>query len=267
MVKADAAQLEQVLMNLAVNSRDAMPDGGSLTIETAGVELDHTYAKKKSGVTPGAYAMIGVSDTGCGMDKATLDRIFEPFFTTKERDKGTGLGLATSYGIIKQHGGNIWAYSEPNKGSVFKIYLPLHAERDAYPSRPVQCVPPLTGSPTVLVVEDDPLVRKLTGQILTGQGYTIIESDDVADAIAKAKAYNGSIHLVLTDVVMPGMKGPEAFDKIRVYHPEARVLYMSGYTDNMTAIQNILKEGVQYIQKPFTIKGLLEKCHLALHDE
>ena len=229
------AQLEQVLMNLAINARDAMPDGGALTIETRVVELDEAYAKTRPGVTPGTYAMIGVSDTGCGMDKETLEHIFEPFFTTKERDKGTGLGLATSYGIVKQHQGNIWVYSEPGQGTTFKIYLPLCAEKGEAETRPVKHLPPVTGSATVLIVEDDPPVRKLAGRILAGHGYAVIESDDVADAIAKAASHDGPIHLVLTDVVMPGMKGPEAFAKIREHHPEAKVLYMSGYTDNMIA--------------------------------
>lgn len=266
-VKADTAQLEQVLMNLAVNARDAMPDGGILTIETAVVELDNAYAEKKPGVLPGSYAMIGVSDSGCGMAKGTLDRIFEPFFTTKDRDKGTGLGLATSYGIVKQHGGSIWVYSEPDKGTVFKIYLPLCAEKDEVKALPAKLSPPLTGSATVLIVEDDPSVRKLAGLILAAHGYTVIESDDVTDAIAKAVALASPIHLVLTDVIMPQMKGPEVFAEIRENHPEAKVLYMSGYTDNMIACHGILNEGVQFIQKPFTVRGLLEKCYKVLYSE
>ena len=259
-VRADTAQLEQVLMNLAVNARDAMPDGGILTIETAVVELDSAYAEKKPGVSPGSYAMISVSDTGCGMTKDTLDRIFEPFFTTKDREKGTGLGLATSYGIIKQHEGNIWVYSEPDKGTVFKIYLPLCVEKNEVKVLPSKLSPPVTASATVLIVEDDPSVRKLAGLILSGHGYTVIESNNVTDAIAKAAALSGPIHLVLTDVVMPQMKGPEVFDKIREHHPNARVLYMSGYTDNMIACHGVLNQGVQFIQKPFTAQGLLEKC-------
>ncbi len=264
-VKADTAQLEQVLMNLAVNARDAMPDGGILTIETAIVELDNAYAEKRSGVSPGSYAMISVSDTGCGMTKDTLNRIFEPFFTTKDREKGTGLGLATSYGIIKQHGGNIWVYSEPEKGTVFKIYLPFFAEKDVVTELPAKPSPLVTASSTVLIVEDDPSVRKLTGLILSGHGYTVIESDDVTDAIAKAAALASPIHLVLTDVVMPQMKGPEVFARIREYHPSVRVLYMSGYTDNMIACHGVLNQGVQFIQKPFTAQGLLEKCHKVLY--
>lgn len=264
-VKADTAQLEQVLMNLAVNARDAMPDGGILTIETAIVELDNTYAEKRPGVSPGSYAMISISDTGCGMTKDTLNRIFEPFFTTKDREKGTGLGLATSYGIIKQHGGNIWVYSEPEKGTVFKIYLPFFAEKDVVAELPAKPSPPATASATVLIVEDDPSVRKLAGLILAGHGYTVIQSDDVTDAIARAAALASPIHLVLTDVVMPQMKGPEVFARIREHHPRARVLYMSGYTDNMIACHGVLNQGVQFIQKPFTAQDLLKKCHQVLY--
>jgi CheY-like chemotaxis protein len=265
-VKADTAQLEQVLMNLAVNARDAMPDGGTLTIETAVVELDDIYTEKKPGVSPGSYVMIGVSDTGCGIDKGAMDQIFEPFFTTKGRDKGTGLGLATSYGIVKQHGGNICVYSEPNEGTIFKIYLPLHNRKAEAEALPEKRQTPAPGSATVLIIEDDPPLRRLAGIILAEQGYTVILSEGAVDAIEKAKAHNGPIHLVLTDVVMPGMKGPEAFNKISELHPEAKVLYMSGYTDNMIACHGVLKEGIQYIQKPFTVNRLLEKCHQVLHN-
>ncbi len=264
-VKADTAQLEQVLMNLAVNARDAMPGGGILTIETAFVELDDAYAEKKPVIIPGIYAMIGVSDTGCGMTKDILGSIFEPFFTTKSRDKGTGLGLATSYGIIKQHGGNIWVYSEPDKGTVFKIYLPLCAEKEGVKALPAKLPPPVTGSATVLIVEDDPSVRKLASLILSDHGYTTVESDDVTDAITKAAGLASPIHLVLTDVIMPHMKGPEVYAKVCENHPEARVLYMSGYTDSMITCLRVLNQQVQFVQKPFTAKSLLEKCHKVLH--
>ena len=266
MVNADTAQLEQVLMNLAVNARDAMPGGGALTIETKFAELDETYTGTRTGVTPGDYALISVSDTGAGMDKEILERIFEPFFTTKG-DKGTGLGLATSYGIVKQHQGNIWFYSEPGEGTTFNIYLPLCDKKGEAEAGPVKRLPPVSGSATVLLVEDDPPVRKLACRILADHGYAVIESDDPADAVARAASHDGPIHLVLTDVIMPQMKGPEVFMKIREHHPEARVLYMSGYTDNMIMRQGVLKEGIQYIQKPFSINGLLEKCHLVLHGE
>ncbi|MFH0729850.1 MAG: response regulator [Pseudomonadota bacterium] len=266
-VNADTAQLEQVLMNLAVNARDAMPLGGALTIETDMVELDKAYAERKPGVPPGAYVMIGINDTGYGMNPETREHIFEPFFTTKGKDKGTGLGLATSYGIVKQHGGSIWVYSEPDKGTTFKIYLPLFAGSCHSEVPPAKKLPPVDGGITVLIVEDDASVRKLAGRILSQQGYAVIESSDVADAIGKAGALAGPLHLVLTDVVMPGMKGPEVFSRIHRHHPEARVLFMSGYTDSMITRQGILEEGIQFIQKPFTIKGLLEKCHQVLHNE
>jgi two-component system, cell cycle sensor histidine kinase and response regulator CckA len=266
-VKADIAQLEQVLMNLAVNARDAMPNGGTLNIETAIVELDEAAIENKSGLLPGTYAMIGVSDTGFGMDRETRDRIFEPFFTTKEKDKGTGLGLATSYGIIRQHGGDIWVYSEPGGGTIFKIYLPLCAntpvDSPVIPKNPR----PVAGSATVFIVEDDPMVRRLAAQILSGHGYTVIETDDAVDAVSRAASHKEPIHLVLSDLIMPKMKGPEVFEKIRESHPEALVLYMSGYTDNMLSYQNLVKEGGNYIQKPFTVTGLLEKCHKVLLGE
>ncbi len=259
-VMADTAQLEQVLMNLAVNARDAMADGGRLTIETAMVELDEAYARKKPEVVPGRYAMLAISDTGCGMPPETQALIFEPFFTTKEKDQGTGLGLATTYGIVKQHGGAIWVYSEPGRGTTFKIYLPLRndagitVQKDFRPQASVSDV-----AATVLVVEDDPLVRELVGRILGNHGYTVIQAETTADAVAMAEAGSGGIDLVLTDVVMPDMKGPEVFEKISRMHPGARVLYMSGYTDNVIVRHGVLKPGVRFLQKPFTVEGLLKK--------
>jgi two-component system, cell cycle sensor histidine kinase and response regulator CckA len=258
-VKADTAQLEQVLMNLAVNARDAMAEGGTLTIETAALSLENTYPENKSGLPPGDYAMIGVSDTGCGMHKDILGRIFEPFFTTKDKDKGTGLGLATSYGIVKQHEGGIWVYSEPGQGTTFKVYLPLCSESAAVGSQPVQRHDSAAGDATVLVVEDDEAVRRLAGDILRRGGYRVIESDSAEDAVRRAADHGGALHLVLADVVMPGMKGPEVYARICAHHPEARVLYMSGYTENVIAQRGVLQEGVEFIQKPFSVRGLLEK--------
>jgi PAS domain S-box-containing protein len=264
MVKADIAQLEQVLMNLAVNARDAMPDGGFLNIETSVVELDETSAGNRTGITSGQYAMIGVSDTGSGIDRETINRIFEPFFTTKERDKGTGLGLATSYGIIKQHCGDIRVYSEPGKGTIFKIYLPLSAEHPSETALPEKNFEKPAGSATVLLIEDDVSVRRLASRILTENGYAVVEADDVTDAVSGAVSHKGSIDLVLTDMIMPGMNGPEVFEKIRQYHPESKVLYMSGYTDNMLSRNKMLNENLNFIQKPFTVAGLLEKCATVL---
>ncbi|MBR9981527.1 MAG: response regulator [Desulfatitalea sp.] len=264
---ADTAQLEQVLMNLAVNARDAMPDGGTFRIETAMVEFDDTYVQNKPDVMPGSYVMIGVSDTGCGMDKSTLDRLFEPFFTTKGTDQGTGLGLATSYGIVRQHGGSIWVYSEPGDGTTFKIYLPICFDKGRGAMVPAKGLPPspAPGMVTALIVEDDPALRKLAGRILKGHGYVVVMADDTADAMVRASAHDGPIHLVLTDVIMPGMKGPELFEQIRDRHPGARALYMSGYTDNMIANHGVLKEGIHFVQKPFSANDLLEKCHQVLN--
>ncbi len=264
-VKADISQLEQVLMNLAVNARDAMADGGVLTIETAPVTLDDAYAGRKPGVIPGDYTMIAFSDNGCGMDARTVDMIFEPFFTTKTKEKGTGLGLATTYGIVKQHGGNIWVYSEPDIGTTFKIYLPLlGASDERAPVAQTDALPEAAGPATVLLVEDDPAVRKLAARILSSKGYTVIESHNATDAIARAKGYHKPVDLMLTDVIMPEMKGPEVYEAIRHHHPEARVLYMSGYTDDVIVHQGVLKEGVAYIQKPFSVQGLLNKVACVL---
>jgi PAS domain S-box-containing protein len=258
-VKADAAQLEQVLMNLAVNARDAMPGGGTLRIATSATELDETYAADKFGVTPGAYVMISVSDTGTGMDDKTFEHLFEPFFTTKGLDRGTGLGLATSYGIVKQHGGNIWVYSEPGRGTVFKIYLPLAVEKEQ-PAAPVAAGPePVAGPATILVVEDDQSVRKLACNILVAKGYRVLSARSAGDAVEMAQTLDAPIHLLLTDIVMPGMNGPEVHHQIANLHPRIKVLYMSGYTADMIARQGILNEGVQFIQKPFTVNLLLEK--------
>ncbi|MBU1171431.1 MAG: response regulator [Proteobacteria bacterium] len=264
MVKADIVQLEQVLMNIAINARDAMPHGGTLTIETSPVELDETYTDKKGVRAPGHYALIAISDIGCGMDHETLLRIFDPFFTTKEKDKGTGLGLSTSYGIVKQHNGNIWVYSEPGQGTTFKIYLPLCTERVHPRIQKTKGIEAEAVSATILMVEDDPGVRRLASHILTSRGYHIIDSHDVDEAVIKAENYKDPIHLVLTDVVMPKMKGPEVFAKIRQHHPEARVLYMSGYTDSIIAKRGVLLEGVQFIQKPFSVQALAAKVREVL---
>ncbi|MBU4316968.1 MAG: PAS domain S-box protein [Proteobacteria bacterium] len=263
-VQADASQLEQVLMNLSINARDAMAEGGTLTLETAAVTLDESYAELKNDVTPGDYVMISVSDTGSGMEKDVLESIFEPFFTTKDMDKGTGLGLAMVYGIIKQHNGHLWVYSEPRRGTTFKIYLPLYSGTgDAIEKQEVK---PLSvfGSATILVLEDDPTVRELAAGILKRGGYQVITPDSVEDAIKQSESYPDPIHMVLSDVVMPGMKGPEAFAIIRKHHPEAKVLYMSGYTNNVIVRQGVLKENIAFIQKPFSVQALLEKVHQIL---
>lgn len=264
LVKADESQLEQILLNLAVNARDAMPDGGLLTIETACVVLDEAHTFDKPEVSPGPYAMIAISDNGIGMDKVTQTRIFEPFFTTKTVGKGTGLGLSMVYGVVKQHGGNIWVYSEPGEGTTFKIYLPPAEEVIIPQEKNTDKRVPLSQAETVLVVEDEPSLRKLACQVLMRNGYTVLESKDVNDAITIASHYKEPIQLLLTDVIMPTMKGTEVYEKICKFHPQVRVLYMSGYTANVIAHHGVLDEGVHFLQKPFSADSLLEKVYNTL---
>jgi two-component system cell cycle sensor histidine kinase/response regulator CckA len=263
-VKVDPGQIEQVIMNLAVNARDAMPRGGKLTIETANVELDGKYALKHIGVKPGHYVMLSVSDTGCGMTPEVKDRVFEPFFTTKERGKGTGLGLSTVYGIVKQSNGNIWVYSEPGKGTTFKIYLP-RVDETQEASKENEVKEEITaGRENVLIVEDDESVRKMAVLVLEKKGYTVLEAKDGNEALLLCKARKEPIHLILTDVVMPGMSGRQLVDGLRKVHQEIKALYMSGYTDNAIVHHGVLKKGMNFIQKPFTIDGLASKVREVL---
>jgi PAS domain S-box-containing protein len=264
-VLADAGQLEQVIMNLAVNARDAMPRGGRLTIETANVELDEAYGRLHAAVQPGSYVMIAVSDTGVGMNGETLAHMFEPFFTTKERGKGTGLGLATVYGIVKQSGGYVWVYSEVGKGTTFKVYLPLVEEGGE--ARPVPAAEPvsLVGSETVLLVEDEEPVRALSRSILESYGYTVLEAASGKDGLEVARTYPLPIHLVLTDVVMPEMGGSDLASRLEALRPGVPVLYMSGYTDDAVFRHGLLEKGRVFLQKPFTpsdlarrVRGLLD---------
>ncbi len=258
-VKADITQIEQVLMNLAVNARDAMPDGGLLTIETGVINLDEYYTSSGAEITPGNYIMIQVSDNGVGMDAETIARIFDPFFTTKATDVGTGLGLSTVYGIVKQHDGHISVYSEPDRGTVFKILLP-HYAKNAVEEAPQPPQPkPIEGSETILVVEDDPAVLRMTGKILANAGYHVLEAGNASDGVHLAQTHEGKLHLLLTDIIMPDMKGPEVYQHVREYHPEIRALYMSGYTADIVTRHGILKEGLQFVQKPFSAKVLLSK--------
>jgi len=251
-VKADAGQLEQVIMNLAVNSRDAMPTGGKLTIETANTELDDGYAEQHQSVIPGRYVMLAVSDTGTGMDEKIKAKVFEPFFTTKEPGKGTGLGLATVYGIVKQSGGYVWVYSEPGEGTTFKIYLPqVDAPLDAPVVAPA-LVGTVAGTETVLVAEDDPLLLPLATELLTKLGYRVLQAQNSAAAIAVAHTHPGEIHLLVSDVVMPGGGGFQLAQQLLADRPTLRVLYMSGYTDEAVVRHGLLERGLNYLQKPFT---------------
>ncbi|HVO82135.1 MAG TPA: ATP-binding protein [Terriglobales bacterium] len=264
-VKADPGQVEQVIMNLAVNARDAMPHGGKLTIETANVTLDDNYARFHAPVEPGEYVMLAISDTGIGMDTDTQSHIFEPFFTTKGT-KGTGLGLSTVYGIIKQSGGYVWVYSEPGKGTSFKIYLPrVSATGEAARVEvPVENAHPAHGGETILLVEDEANLRGLTLQYLRRQGYTVLEASEGASAIQVANTYPGPIHLLLTDVIMPGMNGRELAQRITSERSETRVLYMSGYTENAIGHNGTLDEGITLLQKPFTLPALKAKVREVL---
>jgi two-component system cell cycle sensor histidine kinase/response regulator CckA len=264
-VKADPGQLEQVIMNLAVNARDAMPRGGKLTIETANVELDESYARNRSGVVPpGAYVLISVSDTGMGMDETTRAQVFEPFFTTKEKGKGTGLGLATVYGIVKQSGGSIWVYSEPGKGTSFKIYLPRAEESKRKEKAAARPEPMARGTETVLLVEDEDAVRTLARLALEAAGYRVLEARHGGEALSIAEGHDGKIDLMLTDTVMPGMGGPELAGRMASLRPETRALFMSGYADDAVFRHGILESKARFLQKPFTAGVLTRKVREVL---
>ncbi len=262
-VDADVGQIEQILMNLAVNAADAMPNGGSLTIETAVTEPDEAQAASRQGARPGRHVRLAVRDTGCGMDKETLDQIFEPFFSTKG-ERGTGLGLATVYGIVQQHGGDIWVDSAPGMGAAFNIYLPVAGNSPAAERETRAETVDLKGRETILLVEDNDQVRNLAREILKRQGYTILEARDGREALALATSREGPLHLLLTDVVLPGMNGRELYDEAVRLHPELRVLYMSGYSEDVIAHRGVLDEGVRFIQKPFSVQGLAARIREAL---
>ncbi len=263
-IKADPSQLEQVVVNLAVNARDAMPGGGKLTIETQNVDLDEEYAGGHVSAQPGSYVMLAVSDTGSGMDAVTQARIFEPFFTTKEKGKGTGLGLATVYGIVKQSGGWIWVYSEPGHGTTFKIYLPRVTEAAA-PAAPSPVLPiSVRGSETVLLVEDDEMIRALVQKVLKANGYTTLVAESGPAALRLAGQHDGRIHLLMTDVVMPGMNGREVAERLAPAHAGIKVLYLSGYTDDAIVHHGVLEPGIAFLQKPFTPAVLVRKVREVL---
>ena len=263
-VKTDIGWIEQAIMNLVVNARDAMPSGGKLTIETGNADLDDAYVSGRVGVKPGRYVVLSVSDTGVGMTPEVRERLFEPFFSTKEKDKGTGLGLSTVYGIVKQSDGDIWVYTEPGKGSTFKIYLPRVDDPLQQPRTRVSGDELLRGSETILLVEDEEEVRKLAVRVLERQGYKVLAARDGDEALILCEQHQGPIHLMLTDVVMPGMDGHEVAKRLESFHPEMKVLYMSGYTDDAIVLHGVLVEGVNYIQKPFTVDALTKKVREVL---
>jgi PAS domain S-box-containing protein len=263
-VRADAGQIEQVIMNLVVNARDAMPRGGKLSIETKNVVLDVPYSRSHPGSAHGPHVMLAISDTGCGMDAETRRHLFEPFFTTKERGKGTGLGLSTCYGIVKQSAGWIWVYSEPGQGTVFKVYLPV-AAADATSATAAAAAPATAkGHETVLVIEDDAQVRSMVRRVLASRRYDILEARDGEEAMAAAKAHAGSIDLILSDVVIPGANGPEIVEQVRRHHDGTRALFMSGYTDHAVLRDRILASDVAFIQKPFAPDALATKVREVL---
>jgi PAS domain S-box-containing protein len=263
-VRADPCQVEQVVMNLAVNARDAMPRGGKVTIEIANVELDGPYVRRHAVVMPGPYVMLAISDTGTGMDEVTKSRLFEPFYTTKDKGKGTGLGLSTVYGIVKQSGGYIWAYSELGKGTAFKVYFPRFGSTGPEAAREGAPGSAPHGRETVLVVEDEEVVRALVRDILEGSGYTVLTASDGEEAQSVGRGHNAAIHLIVTDVVMPRMGGREAAETLAPHLPGVKVLYMSGYTNEAIVRHGVLDPGIPFLEKPFTPDALLRKVRRVL---
>jgi len=262
-VRVDLSQLEQVVVNLAVNARDAMPHGGRLMIETRNAELDDSYAREHAPVQPGRYVMLALSDTGTGMTPETMSHVFEPFFTTKEAGKGTGLGLSTVYGIVKQSGGYVWCYSEPGHGTSFKVYLPRVDEPiDRLPAR--AATRPTHGSETILLVEDESELRALARRVLDKHGYTVLDADSAGAAMALERDHTGPIHLLLADVVLPGASGRMLADELLTRRADLKVLFMSGYTEDAIVHRGVLAANTAFIQKPFSADGLAAKVREVL---
>lgn len=266
-IVADPGQIEQIVMNLVVNARDAMPTGGRLTLEVTNVELDEEYARNHVSVTPGPHVMLGVSDTGAGMDAATMAQVFNPFFTTKEGSKGTGLGLSTVYGIVKQHGGNIWLYSELGVGTSFKIYLPKAKETEGEVSEVSVGIVDSRGTETVLVVEDETAVLQLAVRVLERKGYSVLTARDGLEGQTVANSREGFIHLLLTDVVMPKVSRKALAEKLLATRPDLKVLYMSDYTDNSIVHHGMLDKGTHFLEKPFSVNALAEKVRQVLDSD
>ncbi len=258
-IRADSNHIEQAIVNLAVNARDAMPGGGQIVIETGNVYLDENYSRTHLGVQPGEFVMVAVSDTGHGMDAETRRHIFEPFFTTKERGKGTGLGLATVYGMVKQSGGDIWVYSELGKGTTFKLYFPRVQDAAAQQTSGESDRTQIRGTETILLVEDEKAVRELTLKMLQQLGYTVMASESGEAALALSEAYPGEIALLVTDVVMPNMSGRQLADALIKARPGIKVLYLSGYTENTVIHHGVLEQGVDFLPKPFSREVLAQK--------
>jgi CheY-like chemotaxis protein len=259
--RADRSQLEQVIVNLVVNARDALPNGGRVTVEVDEATLGAAYGRDHAAVRPGSYVVLAVSDNGVGMSPQVRDRVFEPFFTTKEMGRGTGLGLATVYGIVKQSGGFIWVYSEPGQGTTFKVYLPLEHAPEAPGPR---IKPPARGCETVLLVEDEDAVRELAVEVLQDAGYRVLQAPSAARAIEMAGEHPGAIDLVVTDVVMPGLGGRELGEQLVASRPGLKVLFMSGYTDDVILRRGVLSSSAAFIEKPFSPEGLARKVREVL---